>query len=712
MSETTFSLRDFPPIDEPAWRKLVDEGLKGAAFDERLVTATYEGIAIQPLYTRRSWDATGDPSGFAGFAPFTRGGKPLGNTQTGWEIRQEHAHPDLKSTNTAIREDIANGVTSITLRLDAAVRRGLDPAGAEGGVYSGRDGVMVNTLADLDAVLADVPLDRIGIALEPGAAFIPAAGMLSALCKRRGVGPQQARGALNADPLGTFASEGVLPYSLKSAYAQLADLAAWNCTHWPKATAVRVNTRPYHNAGATSVQDLAIAMATGIEYLRVLGERGLDVTLATRQMLFSIDVGTHFFRAIAKLRAARKLWARVVEACGGRRYAQTMRIEARTAQRVFTRRDPWGNLLRNTAGCFAAAAGGADVITSAPFDAAIGLPSDQARRIARSTHHILAEESHLHRVHDPAGGAWFVEKLTDQLCEQAWALLQQIERWGGMGEALQSGWIADQIDTAMQARQANIATRRDAITGVSEYPNVAEKPVERETPDREGLRADAITRTKLNPERNASFTQLLSAVANASLPSATARALLPAALEQAAECGATLHELLAEILQNPKAQIIGPLEPLRFAQGFERLRDLSDDWLERTGRRPCVFLASMGPVAQHTARATFARNFFETGGFEAPVNDGFSTADEAGAALRESGAKVAVICSSDKLYVDLVPQLAPILKKNGARTVILAGRPGEHEATWRQAGVDRFIHVGANTLDTLRELLAEEGVMA
>jgi methylmalonyl-CoA mutase len=695
---------DFPPAGYDEWRALAEADLQGAPFEQKLVTHTYEGIDIQPVYTRRDRPGGDDPDGFPGRPPFVRGSRPLGPVETGWDIRPEHAHPDLAVTNLAILDDLGGGATSLLLRLDAAARNGLDPDDPAAAELAGRDGLMAYHAADLAAAVANVRLDLVGVTLEAGAAFLPAAAALVALWRQQGVAPDRARGAFNADPLAVLARDGQLPVPAEKALALMADLAAWTAQNYPNVTAVRVGTAPYHHAGATAAQDIGFGMATGVEYLRAMTKTGRDVDTAARQILFSISLGTHHFLAIAKLRAARRLWARVVEACGGSPGAGAMRAHARVSKRVLTLRDPYVNLLRNAVACFAAGVGGADAITSVPFDSVAGPPDALSRRIARNTILVLQEEAHLHRVIDPPGGSWYLDWLTDQVADKAWGIFQEVERQGGMLRALQGGWVARQIDSAFAPRARNLARRKEGITGVSEFPNVGEAPVVRPAPDRITLRAAAIARLARVRRPSRALTALAADWRDAGPTTATA--------VEAAEQGASIGELACALGFHAEPTVIPPLTPHPFAEPFEDLRAASDAWQAAHGRRPRVFLANMGPVAHHTARAAYSKNFFEAGGFEVIGNDGFKDADAAAKAFAASGAGIAVICSSDKLYPDVVPQVAPRLKAAGARTVVLAGNPGANEAPWRGAGVDRFIFIKCDVLATLREMLREEGVLA
>lgn len=698
MLDPEFSIRDdFPPAQYEQWKELAEAALHGASFDKKLVTHTYEGLDLQPVYSRRDQLCEGDVSGLPGSAPFVRGTSAQGAVLTGWDLRQEHATPQLEIANEAILADLEGGVSSLVLVFDRAASIGLDPDDERAADLAGCDGIMAYHVDDFDRTLAKVELPMIGVSLEAGAAILPAAALLVALWRQRQISPAEVRGAFNADPLAVLAREGSLPVALNTALAQMSSLAEWTSENAPQVTAVSVDTSPYHHAGATAAQDLAFAMATAVQYLRSMTAAGIEVDAAAKQILFRMSLGTHHFLSIAKLRAGRRLWARIVGASGGSEESAAMHVHARTSERVFTRHDPYVNLLRNTVAVFAAGIGGAEAITSLPFDYATGQTDNFSRRVARNTGLILQEESHLHRVIDPAGGSWFLENLTDQVAEKAWGIFQEIERQGGMSTVLESGWVAEQIDAAFALRAKDIATRKEGITGVSEFPNLEEERIEHPPLDLQKLRH--IASQKIQSLRNKEVSPLFESQSFAS------------AIDAAVE-GATIGQLAQGFGFHQESASITPLETHRFAQPFEELRDAGEAWQTAHGRRPAVFLANMGPVAHHTGRANYAKGFFEAGGFEVVVNEGFADAEAAKQAFVESGATIAVICSSDKLYPDFVPGVAALLKAAGARTVVLAGKPGPNEEAWRAAGVDRFIFISCNVLATLRELLEEEGVIA
>lgn len=692
--ETLSIADDFPPVAYEAWRALVDKDLNGAPFEKRLVSHTYEGIDIAPLYTDRDYNHANDPAGLPGFAPHTRGSAPVRDPEGAWDIRQERREPAPDLANARLLDDLRHGVTSVLLRFDIPGRHALDADDPAASGLAGADGVSISTPEDLARVFEGVHLGMIGAALEAGEAFLPASALLLALYHARGVEPTDTRIAFNADPLAVLAREGRLGLPLEVLYDRMADLALYTARRLPGSTAVRVGTAPYHHAGATAAQDLAFAMATGVEYLRALTARGLTLDEASGQLLFSSAVGCQFFLAACKTRAARRLWSRVIGASGGRWTG--MRQHVRTSKRVMTARDPWVNILRNVACCYAGAIGGAESITTEPFDGAIGCPTELSARIARNTQIILQEEVGLARVTDPAGGAWFAETLTDELCSKAWAIFQEIERLGGMGQALRTGWVFDQIDSVFRARSGAIARREDAITGVSEFPDPGERPVAQNDWDPDAIRRGNAERVRhFRAGRGGHAGIRGGSVAN---------------LIEAASGGATLGELGRALPGGEAVDLTAPIAPNPYAEPFERLREASDRHLAQCGQRPTVALVNLGPVVKHGARAGFSANFFGAGGFRVIQSGAIRNADEAAAFFAGSGAKIAVLCSSDDLYASMVPTVAPALHRSGASTIVLAGRPGANEADWRAAGVDRFIYLKCDAVKILGELLDELGV--
>lgn len=665
---------DLPPTSLEAWRERVVADLKGAPF-ERLVTRLEEGIPFGPLYTA---DAARPPAeiGVPGAAPFTRGAAPLGAAASGWDARQVHDQVDPTSLSAALAADLAGGVTSIALTFDRSVRLGLDaPVG---------DGLVARTVDELDRALSDVDLAATPLGLDAGAATAAVAAQLVALADRRGVARASLRLDLGADPLGALARDGALPLSLDAALVELGALARFCAAELPRARAVGVDAGPYHDAGCTAVQELAWSLATGLAYLRALTAAGLDPRAAAGQITFTLRVGCRFLVDVAKLRAARRLWARVLEVVGVDDVP--IRLGARTADRVLTRRDPWTNLLRVTVATFAAATGGAEVIVAAPFDRALGPPDDDARRLARNTQRVLADEAHLHRVVDPGGGSHAVEHLTASLAEAAWAELQRVEALGGLAVALTSGDLARAATAAADARAAAIARRKTPITGVSEFPHLGEAPVLRPPEDLSQL---APPRPPADPARRD--------VALARVPSGGLDALVAAAA-----AGARVAEVVSAQAGDRSGGVrITRLAPRRDAEPFEGLRDRSDAHLAATGARPQVFLATLGAVADHLARANWIKALFEAGGFASVGGAPYSDARAVAAAWREHDAALAVVCASDAVYAERAAAAVAALRDAGAPRILLAGRPGDLEAPLREAGAAGFVFMGQDLLAVL-----------
>jgi len=708
-------LDDFPVRSYEDWKAKATADLNGAPFEKILITNTYDGLDIQPLYTDKSWSAADDRSGFPGNSPYTRGMPPLGHSLAGWDVRQEILKPTPAEANAVTLEELNHGATSVELKLDAAASNGLDADDPRAAGMCGREGVMIYNRGDLEQVLKDILLEIAPVCIEAGAAFLPGAALLAAQWSKQGIDETKASGSFNSDPLGTLMLHGALPITLDAAIAQMVDLAAWTANKYPRVKAIRINTTVYHHAGASSVQDLAYAMGTAVEYLRAMTAAGMDINSAVKQISFHEAVGCRFFQSIAKLRALRKLWAKIAVACGaGKEAVTSMQLSAETSRRVITRRDPWVNLLRNTAACFSGAVGGADSITTLLMDIAIG-PSDEfSRHLARNTQLILQEECNLAEVIDPAGGSWFIETFTDQLAEKAWTLFRQIEAQGGMVKAALSGYIHEQIQTVEKEREKDLATRKAGMTGVSEHADVFEKEISRPTPDEEGLRLEATANLlkwrRAHPDQTALETLKLVASENS-------RQLgnLTESTFQAARAGATIGQLAATLTAKNDQQGIVKMVPLTvhpYAAAFEELRNAADDYAKaHENKRPKVFLANFGTPREFLARATYAANFFEAGGFEPVTNEGFSEAEAAVEAFTASGARIAVICSTDQRYETEVERVAPLFRAAGARTVVLAGNPGANDMKYRSVGVNRFIYLKCNVLDILRALLQEEGVL-
>lgn len=438
MSGPTLQLGE--DADEATWRTLVEKGLRGAPWT-RLIDRTGDGVEIQPIYRETDILTADDVSGVPAAAPFVRGART-----GGWAITQRFAHPDPTQTNRDILADLSGGVSAIELVTGDRQRSGVTITGG----------------AELDRALADVMLEAAPVSLDAGGRGVWAAGLLRA--KLKGVAAPGT--AFNLDPIGALMRTGAPAED----HAEALTFTTRHAQELPAATFLRADARPVHEAGGTEAQEIAAALTSGIAYLRGLTGAGLDIDDSARCLAFALCVGPDVLIETAKLRALRLCWARVLEASGAAPEARAARIHAFTSRRMMTRYDAWTNILRVTTAAFAAGVGGADAITTYPFTDALGLPSPFARRIARNIQHVLLEECRLGHVADPAGGSWFVERLTRDLADKAWEIMQLIEAKGGLAASLRSGLLQDLIGGARAARQKLIATRRETITGVTDFP--------------------------------------------------------------------------------------------------------------------------------------------------------------------------------------------------------------------------------------------------
>ena len=580
---------------------------------ERLLeTPTYEGFPVRPLYT--AFDERPE-SPLPGAWPFVRGADGLRDVNAGWKVADtfplnERDGQDGAEANAAVLTALSDGVSALVLRVGDT---GVAPA-------------------QLDRLLAGVYLDLAPIILEAGTDYaVTAYSMLALIAELEPDRRAAVSIDLGADPL-TAPLSGRSAPPIKEVVAVAARAAEGRGVR-----AITVDGPAFHNLGANAAWELGGSIAAGLAYLRVLTEAGFPVADALRLISFRLAAGDDQFLTIATMRAARRLWARVAEVVDEPDSGAAV-LHAQTSLPMMTQRDPWVNMLRTTLAAFGAGVGGADTVLVLPFDAAIpggypGIATSFSRRIARNTQLLLLEESHIGRVLDPAGGSWFVEDLTDQLAQQAWRHVQAIEERGGFESA--RDYVRDQIAEVSARRADDIAHRRTAITGVSEYPNITEPPL----PHRDPV---------------------------------------------------------------PTVQ--------RYAAQFEALRDRSDAFWERTGKRPFVLLLPLGPLAEHNVRATFAANLMASGGIEL-INPG--PVDVAGVAQAVSAAgspDAAVICGTDRRYGEEAVKVVQAARDAGVARVYLAGpRKAMRDIDDQAQLPDEFLTATINAVQALSHLLTRLG---
>ncbi len=709
--ELNFS--EFPETSYEQWRTEAEASLKGAPFDKKLVSKTPEGIEIQPIYNATDITGLAQVNTYPGFSPFLRGAETTGYHAWSWEVAQYISEGSARGFNSVARHDLSTGQTALRLSLDRASRLGLDPDHAPVGDV-GFCGLSIASTTDVDKLLDGIDLEKTAVYFEGGSAGLVFLGMFVAVARERKFATEQLRGAIEQDPLSELVKDGALPVSMDRAYDDMAAVTRWSLRHLPAFQTIHASGAVFHDCGATNTQELAFAISSGVASLREMEKRGFSIDEVASRIRFTISMDSDFFMSIAKLRAARLLWSRIVAACGGNERSRRMRIHVRTALHNKTRLDPYVNMLRVTSEAFAAVLGGCESLQTGAFDEVIR-PSDEfSRRIARNTQTILREECNLDRVIDPGGGSYYLEKLTDDFARKTWELFREIEAHGGILRALETGLIQNRVEESARKKAELVAHRRTSIIGTNVYANTSETPLD---PGDWGLaalhkkRASEVEQFRTSAEQE-DHTKVLAILAD--LASKSGEELVESVVAAAAH-GATLGEISRALRPATETPIsIRPIPKRRAASDFEELRAASARSATLRGRGPTVYLAGMGPLKQHKARADFSAGFFAAGGFEIISGAGFSSPEEAVNAAATSAADIVVICSTDETYPDLVPPIARGLKQAAPqKLVVLAGLPAPEVAEeFRQAGVDDFIHIRANCAEMLKKFLTHLGVYA
>lgn len=687
-----FSEFEIPSYEQ--WRDLTEKSLKGASFEKRLITETYEGILLQPMY--RKEDAANLPflQSLPGMAPFTRGTKTLTN---GWGINQEINVGIPTSFNKVARHDLSKGQTSLNIVLDTPTKRGINASEASSEV--GKAGLSISGVTDIADALKDIDFGNVPIHVGAGANSLPILALIIAHLEQSGRQVEELHGCIGMDPVAELVANGTLAYELEDCYSLMADITKWANENTPHLQTVLIHGNVYHDGGSSAVEELAFSLSTGVEYLQALTSQGIDINKAASSIRFSFSIGSGYFMEIAKLRAARTLWARIVETFGGNEEAQKMTMHARTSAWTKTVFDPYVNMLRATTEAFSAAVGGADSIHVSCFDEAIQKSTAFSRRIARNASIILKEEAHIARTIDPAGGSWYVEVLTNEVAKKAWGLFQETERKGGIFQSLIKEFPQNVVQQTASKRVRKIAHRKDIFVGTNMYVNLAEKEVD----------WIALNETlQINDHINQVVGREHISVGSLAVSSNKTETAI-----QAAKQGASLGEIAKATGRKSEAAVcVKAIKPTRGALQFEELRQSIDEMAEKTGNRPIVFLANLGPISDHKVRADFATGFFEVGGFDVIQNNGFGSIKEVAEAIIASMADFVIICGKDEDYQQAAIPLAMSIKKTDAQiTVLLAGKPSEvDEVRFKEAGIAEFVHVGSNCYDILSQLLQEKGV--
>ena len=606
---------EFPPVTTEQWESVIREDLKGADYEKKLVWKTMEGISVKPYYRAEDLKSIESTKVLPGEFPYIRGNKENGNN---WLVRQDF---DVNADNPAETNqkalDIINkGVDALGFRLC----KGCEPC---------FDGVS-NILNGIDFQKVEVNLIGGGSARKALPFFIQK-------IKKSKADPKNVNASIDYSPLSSLTLNGKFCCDADTSFNRMKEVIE-SVREFPQFKVIGVNGYIFHNSGSTLTQELAFALAMANDYLVALTDRGVSVDEAANRMRFNFAIGANYFMEIAKFRAARLLWAKVVEAYGPKsRESARMSIHAETSTWNKTVYDAYVNMLRTTTEGMSAVIAGVDSLNILPFDTTYQSATAFSERIARNQQLVIKEESYFDKIADPAAGSYYIETLTDSIAQEAWKLFLKIEEMGGYQAAFNKGFIQDQIKAIANKRDMNITSRRDTVLGTNQYPNFTE------VADTKVVKESAVKR--VTPVKTA--------------------------------------EMIAE-----------PLVPYRGAQAIEELRYRTD----ASGKRPKVFMLTLGGLAMRRARAQFSCNFFAVAGFDVIDNIGFKTVDEGVKAAIDAKAEIVVICSSDDEYVTFAPEA---FEKIGNKAIyVVAGEPA-CRAELETKGIKNFISTKSNILDTL-----------
>lgn len=606
---------EFPPVSTQQWMDKVTADLKGADFNRRLVWKTNEGIDVQPFYREEDLEKLDYLSSLPGEFPFVRGNKKISND---WLVRQSIQVKDLAKANKKALTYLMKGVNSLAFVFEAGTEI---------------------TFADLKVLLNDVSLEAVEVNFV-GCCSRRAAEAFTAYVKESGSDPKAVRASVEFDPFGKFALTGKFTKGLDHV-AENAGKMIQNTAELTKFKTLAVNGKNYGNAGSSIVHELAYSLAQGAEYLTVLTEQGLTVDSVAKKIKFNLSISANYFLEIAKLRAARLLWAQIVKAYNPEcECSCKMTIHAETGSWNKTVYDPYVNALRTQTEAMSASLGGVDSMTILPLNAIFEDSTEFSDRIARNQQLLLKEESNFDKIADPGAGSYYIEELTASIADQAWKLFLEVQEKGGFIAALREGFIQVEIKKMAVKRDMNIATRRENLLGTNQFPNFTESIGQ-----------------EMNP---AVFAPL---------------------------------DLTSEEAE------IETLKPYRGAQAFEALRYKTDVYA-RTSKRPLAFMMTMGNLNMRKARAQFACNFFAVAGFDVLDNNGFETVEEGWEAAQKAGAQIVVLCSSDDEYTALAPAAFEAIA--GKAIFVVAGAPANMDEL-KAKGVANFINIKSNLLVELTQ---------
>jgi len=700
--------------DKPStaqWEALATKEVKGKDLDWH----TPEGIVVKPLYTAD--DVADIDPGLPGFAPFTRGVRASMYAGRPWTIRQYAGFSTAEESNAFYRRNLAAGQKGLSVAFDLATHRGYDSDHPRVTGDVGKAGVAIDTIDDMKILFDGIPLDKMSVSMTMNGAVIPILAFFIVAGEEQGVPQAELDGTIQNDILKEFMVRNTYIYPPEPSMRIISDIFGYTSRNMPKFNSISISGYHMQEAGATQLQELAFTIADGAEYVRYGVASGLDIDKFAGRLSFFFAIGMNFFMEIAKLRAARVLWHRVMTNLGAKdERSKMLRTHCQTSGVSLTEQDPYNNVMRTTIEAMAAMLGGTQSLHTNALDEAIALPTDFSARIARNTQIVIQEETGMTKVVDPLGGSYYIEALTQELVDKAWEIIERVEKEGGMAKAVAAGWPKAMIEEAAASRQARVDRGEDVIVGVNKYRLGTEDFLETMEVDNEKVRQGQVARiAKVKAGRDAAACEaaLQALREGAEKPSSIENNLLALAVD-AARARATLGEISSAMEESfnrygtqptpVKGVYAAPYEgDTRWQQVLDGVKAVE----RRMGRKPKLLVAKMGQDG-HDRGANVIASAFGDMGFDVVSGPLFQTPEETVVLALESGVDVVGASSLAAGHKTLIPELIGKLRERGRTDIkVIAGGviPPQDYEYLRDAGVQGIYGPGSNVVECAADVL-------
>lgn len=689
------------------WTKAAAKEVKG----KDLTWPTPEGIAVKPLYTAE--DVADVDPGLPGFAPFTRGVRASMYAGRPWTIRQYAGFSTAEESNAFYRRNLAAGQKGLSVAFDLATHRGYDSDHPRVTGDVGKAGVAIDTIDDMKILFDGIPLDKMSVSMTMNGAVIPILAFFIVAGEEQGVSQAQLDGTIQNDILKEFMVRNTYIYPPDPSMRIISDIIGYTSANMPKFNSISISGYHMQEAGATQLQELAFTIADGREYAKAAMASGLDLDAFAGRLSFFFAIGMNFFMEVAKLRAARKLWHRVMTDLGAKdERSKMLRTHCQTSGVSLTEQDPYNNVIRTTIEAMAAMLGGTQSLHTNALDEAIALPTDFSARIARNTQIVIQEETGMTKVVDPLGGSYYIEALTQELYEKAWEIIERVEADGGMAKAVAHGWPKAMIEEASAARAARVDRGEDVIVGVNKYKLANEDAIDILDVDNVAVRESQIARiNKVKAGRDETACQL---ALDALRKGAAGKENLLGLAVEAARKRATLGEI-SQAMEDVFGRYATNPTPVSGIYGgayaddtrWSNLLDGVASLVQRKGRKPRMLVAKMGQDG-HDRGANLVSSAFGDLGFEVVAGPLFQTPKEAADLAIKADVDVVGASSLAAGHKTLIPELIGHLRDAGRSDIkVIAGGviPAQDYETLRKAGVQAIFGPGTNLVAAAGEVL-------